>query len=69
MTNQDGSLMTIEQAATFAQVHKNTVRNWITSGQLPATRFSSRIIRISLTDLQAIGKSYQGGEEGQWATR
>ena len=61
--------LSIQGSADYLSVHKNTIQNWIGSGQLPATRFSTRIIRISLSDLQTFGKSYESGAQGQWATR
>jgi len=69
ISTQPNTWFTIQGSADYLGVHKNTIQNWITSGQLPATRFSSRIIRISISDLQSLGKSYESGEQGQWATR
>ncbi len=51
----DNGYLTIEQVAELLQVHYNTVYRWVTSGDLPATKFgdSWRILR---KDLELFGK-------------
>ncbi len=47
--------------------HPNTLRNWMQSGKLPATRFGDRMIRVRESDLQALLQPYENGQAGQWA--
>lgn len=62
----DPERVTINQAATLAQVHPNTIRNMIASGQLQASRIGARIIRINKSDLDALFTPVVGGEYGVW---
>lgn len=58
--------LSISQAADKFGVHKNTIRNLIRRGELPASRIGERIIRISESDLQALFTPYVGGEYSTW---
>ena len=49
--NQD---ISIQQAALQKSVHPNTIRNLIASGELPAFRLGTKIIRIKQDDLDAV---------------
>lgn len=53
-------------AAKFG-CHPNTIRNWIHTGKLSATRFGPRMIRVRESDLQALLQPYENGQAGQWA--
>jgi|AntAceMinimDraft_6_1070360.scaffolds.fasta_scaffold340200_1 excisionase family DNA binding protein len=66
--SQEPKWLSIQECANHLGVHKNTIRNLLLSGKLPATRYSSRVIRVALTDLEAFGKAFEGGEQGQWKT-
>lgn len=44
-------LLSIKEAAEALGVHRNTIRNWISSGRLTPIRFSSRTIRIPADNL------------------
>ena len=67
--SEEPKWLSIQECANRLGVHKNTIRGLLLSGKLPATRFSSRVIRVALTDLETFGKAYEGGELGQWKTR
>ena len=58
-------LLTIKQVAQIYQVHENSVRNWITRGDLKAERIG-RVIRIRKETLDALLTPYVGGEWGVW---
>ncbi|MBI3745533.1 MAG: diguanylate cyclase, partial [Chloroflexi bacterium] len=48
-------LLTIEEAATLARVHRDTVRAWCASGRLPSTAGAGRgTRRVRRTDLEAV---------------
>jgi excisionase family DNA binding protein len=66
-SDQDPYWVTINQAANVARCHANTIRNLISSGQLPASRIGSRIIRIDKKDLDALFTPVVGGEFGVWS--
>jgi excisionase family DNA binding protein len=58
---------TVSSLAAKYQCHPNTIRNWIQTGKLTATRFGARMIRIKESDLEALLKPYENGQAGQWA--
>ena len=58
--------LSISQAAEQFGVHKNTIRNLIGRGELPASRIGERIIRISEADLLALFTPYVRGEYSSW---
>lgn len=58
---------TVSGLATKYGCHPNTLRNWIHSGKLSATRFGDRMIRVRESDLQDLLKPYENGQAGQWA--
>ena len=58
---------TVSSLAARYGCHQNTIRNWIHTGKLTATRFGPRMIRIRETDLQLLLKPYENGQSGQWS--
>lgn len=59
-------LLSIQEAADYLGVHKNTIRNLLTRKELKAMRIGARIVRISQVDLDALFKIYEAGEFGVW---
>ncbi|HXU22503.1 MAG TPA: helix-turn-helix domain-containing protein, partial [Tepidiformaceae bacterium] len=54
-TPGDERLFSPEDAATYLGVHVQTVRAWIRSGRLPASRLAGqRALRISAADLRSV---------------
>jgi excisionase family DNA binding protein len=51
----------IPEAATYLDVDHKTIRRLITSGQLPAGRLGNRLIKIKVTDLDAVLTPMRGG--------
>jgi excisionase family DNA binding protein len=66
--SNDNSLdyLTIDQLASEIGVSKNTARNMIRDGIIPAVRFSPRVVRIRRADLDAAARPVIGGEGGIW---
>jgi excisionase family DNA binding protein len=58
--------LTIEGTASYLGVSKNTVRNMIAAGLLKAVRFTPRVVRINLADLDAAARPVVGGEGTLW---
>jgi excisionase family DNA binding protein len=50
-------LVTTREAAVALRVTETTVRRWIESGELPATRVGKRILRIPRTALSRFAGS------------
>jgi excisionase family DNA binding protein len=48
------TLLSVGEAAEVIGASKNTIRNWIAQGKLPAVRIGERIIRIRPADLAAL---------------
>jgi excisionase family DNA binding protein len=57
---------TIDETASYLGVSKNTIRNAIRDGIIPAVRFSERVIRIRVADLDAAARPVVGGEGTLW---
>ena len=58
MTNVSVSnLLTVKEVAAEFGVHHNTVRNWVTSGQIKAHRLGSRLLRFKREDVLAMTTS------------
>jgi len=55
-------------AAQIVNVHTNTIYNAIARGDLKASRYGARCIRINVADLLALFTPYVGGEFGVWQT-
>jgi excisionase family DNA binding protein len=62
----DPCRLTINQAATEAGCHPNTIRNLIKRGELPAYRIGERIVRVNKSDLDALFTPVVGGEYSVW---
>ena len=52
-----GKLYTPEQVAELFQVSAQTVRNWLSSGELKGMKLSSRAWRIKESDLEVFIKA------------
>jgi len=59
--------LTIAQVAEKFGVHKNTVRNWIRDGILPAYRVGARTVRIRHDDVETVAAPFKAGERGLWS--
>jgi excisionase family DNA binding protein len=59
--------LTIAGAASLLGVSKNTVRNLIRDGQIPAVRFGERNVRISVAAIEAAATPVVGGDRGLWS--
>jgi excisionase family DNA binding protein len=59
-------LLSVNQSAELCGVHRNTIRNWILEGKLPAIRIGSRILRVNAADLAALATPYQGVNSTLW---
>jgi excisionase family DNA binding protein len=51
----------ISEAAAYLDVDHKTVRRLITSGRLPGYRLGSRLIKVKVTDLDAVLTPMRGG--------
>jgi len=47
-------MMDLKQAADALDVHLNTVRNWVKDGTLKAYRLGPRLLRVRVSDLNAL---------------
>lgn len=47
--------VSIDDGADYVRTTPRTVRRWIAEGRLPVHRFSQKIVRIRLSDLEALG--------------
>lgn len=59
--------LTIDGVASFLGVSKNTVRNLIRDGHIPAVRFGERSVRISVAAIEAAARPVVGGDKGLWS--
>ena len=66
-SNQRDQWGTVIGLAAKYRCHPNTIRNWIHSGKLTATRFGPRMIRVRESDFQALLQPFENGQAGQWA--
>jgi excisionase family DNA binding protein len=46
--------LSVSEAARYVRCHENTIRRWIASGRLPATRNGPRKIEVLRSDLDAL---------------
>lgn len=51
-TSTTKTLLTVREAANHLGISSQSVYRWIYSGQLPAVRYGTRIIRIHASDLE-----------------
>lgn len=57
-----GGSLTVADVAVLLSISEKTVREMVASGELPAFRIgNSRMIRIRVSDFQALWKPYLGG--------
>jgi excisionase family DNA binding protein len=49
------SYESLESAALRLDVTPRTIRRWIAAGELPAFRFSAKLIRVRIEDIDALG--------------
>jgi excisionase family DNA binding protein len=49
--------LSINQVATRFDVHRKTVRAWISAGRLPAVRVGPRLIRINEDAVETLARS------------
>jgi excisionase family DNA binding protein len=54
ITEPLGEYLTVNEVAAALKLNPQTVRNWITDGQLPALRVEQRRVRIRRPDLDAL---------------
>lgn len=55
-----GRQLSINEAAELLGIDRETVRRWIARGELRATRYGARVIRIDPADLAAVGEPVAG---------
>jgi excisionase family DNA binding protein len=58
-------LVSIERAAEFLGVTTRTIRQWISTGELPASRLGKRVIRIDYEDLRDFCKPIHRGYKSE----
>jgi excisionase family DNA binding protein len=47
-------LISITDAAAYADVSPRTIRRWIATGRLPGYRVGPRLVKVDLADLDAV---------------
>ncbi len=52
MISPDEEFLTVAEVATILKLNKQTVRNWIDAGALPAVRVGTRRVRIRRSDFE-----------------
>lgn len=58
MSDAKRMMVSPAEAATMLDVNKETILIWIRTGRLPAARLSKRIIRIRVSDIDAMLEKY-----------
>ena len=61
-----GTYVTYAAAATKLAVSLTTFRGMVRDGIIPAYRFSERVVRVRVADLDAAATPVIGGEGGLW---
>jgi excisionase family DNA binding protein len=62
----DERLYSPEEVAEYLGVHVKTVRSWIRSGKLPASRLAGqRALRVRASDLARVLEPVQAGEDDE----
>jgi excisionase family DNA binding protein len=56
--------LTLTEAATRFRISERTLRRRIADGSLPVRQFGGRLIRIRLSDLEALGRPRDGASDG-----
>ncbi|WP_100522674.1 helix-turn-helix domain-containing protein [Mycobacteroides abscessus] len=54
-------LHSLQDAATSLGVCTKTIRRWIADGRLPAYRVGPRLIKVDLSDVNALQRPIGGG--------
>ena len=62
-TSELPPMMNLIQVADVLDVSVSTVRNWIQEGTLPAYRLGPRLIRVMVSDLNALISAMDNPEE------
>ncbi|MEV6098654.1 helix-turn-helix domain-containing protein [Nocardia sp. NPDC051981] len=57
-------LMSLRDAAAFAQVDIKTIRRWIDGGHLTAYRMGPRLLRVERSELLAVAKPVEANFPG-----
>jgi len=53
-STQARRLVSIQHAASYADVHPITLRRWIAAGRVPAYRAGPRLLKVDLNELDAM---------------
>ena len=61
------SIYSVEETSELTKLSQSTIRRYIVTGELKASRIGARIIRIKGEDIQALLLPYKGGEYGVWS--
>ncbi len=61
------SIYSVEETSELTKLSQNTIRRYIVTGELKASRIGARMIRIKGEDIQALLLPYKGGEYGVWS--
>ena len=56
-------LLSVEEAADYLGLHPNTVWNWVRRGHMTAYKLGPRLVRVQLSDLQAMVTKYDPERE------
>ena len=66
---QTDEWVSVKEASRILGVHRNTINRLIKEGKLPAVRFSSKITRLSRSELLARSMASQAGSDLDTNTR
>jgi excisionase family DNA binding protein len=64
--DNSGGYVNYDAAASYLGVSKTTFRTMVRDGIIPAYRFTPRVLRIRVADLDAAATPVVGGEQGLW---
>ena len=64
--DNSGGFVNYDAAASYLGVSKTTFRTMVRDGIIPAYRFTPRVLRIRVADLDAAATPVIGGESGLW---
>lgn len=67
LTLDKDNIYSVEEASVITKLSQNTIRRYILTGELKASRIGARIIRIKGEDIQALLTPFRGGEKGVWS--
>ncbi len=57
------TLLSAETIVSRFEIGHTTLYKWVADGQLPAIRFSKRLVRYRLSDLEKLIAANQGGDQ------